>query len=141
VEEGLPKVLEISGASQGPLAPARHFAHLLSLLYGWLNRSLIRVATGSATVSLTVRRPFYWYRSSRNIRRSTWSCMIISIGCGSLVSSHIMNDGRLLDRQRLPRLTVNQTLRTVDGDGDVHRPGRLGGDSPSEFTRLWQMFH
>jgi GntP family gluconate:H+ symporter len=106
---GFAKVLEICGASKA-LGQAASLAHLPPLLYGWLIAAFIRVATGSATVSITVAAgllvPVLAEHPEVNVE-----LLIIAIGCGSLFLSHLNDGGFWIVRDCLG-LTVPQTLRT-----------------------------
>ncbi|MDQ3624096.1 MAG: GntP family permease [Verrucomicrobiota bacterium] len=106
---GFARVLTDSGVANtlGELA-AR--AHLSTLLYGWLVSAFIRVATGSATVAITVASgllvPVLAEHPEVNVE-----LLIIAIGCGSLFLSHLNDGGFWVVRDCLG-LTVTQTLRT-----------------------------
>jgi len=106
---GFAKVLDIAGVSRamGSLAEA---AHLSPLLYGWLVSAFIRVATGSATVAITVASgllvPVLAQNPGTNVE-----LLVICIGCGSLFLSHL-NDGGFWIVKDCLGLTVGQTLRT-----------------------------
>jgi GntP family gluconate:H+ symporter len=80
------------------------------LLYGWLVAAFIRVATGSATVSITTAAgllaPVMADYPGTNVE-----LLIIAIGCGSLFLSHL-NDGGFWIVKECLGLTVSQTLRT-----------------------------
>jgi gluconate:H+ symporter, GntP family len=106
---GFAKILEITGASKA-LGNAAALAHLPPLLYGWLIAAFIRVATGSATVSITVAAgllvPVVAVNPHVNVE-----LLIIAIGCGSLFLSHL-NDGGFWIVKDCLGLSVSQTLRT-----------------------------
>jgi GntP family gluconate:H+ symporter len=80
------------------------------LLYGWLVAAFIRVATGSATVSITTAAgllaPVLGDYPGTNVE-----LLIIAIGCGSLFLSHL-NDGGFWIVKECLGLSVAQTLRT-----------------------------
>ena len=80
------------------------------LLYGWLIAAFIRVATGSATVSIMTSAglvaPVLHLYPGTNVE-----LLIIAIGCGSLFLSHL-NDGGFWIVKECLGLTVSQTLRT-----------------------------
>lgn len=80
------------------------------LLYGWLVAVFIRIATGSATVSITTAAgllaPVMSDYPGTNIE-----LLIIAIGCGSLILSHL-NDGGFWIVKDVLGLSVEQTLRT-----------------------------
>jgi GntP family gluconate:H+ symporter len=106
---GFARVLDISGVSRA-LGAAAEAAHLPPLLYGWLIAAFVRVATGSATVSITVAAglmvPVVAAHPGLNVE-----LLIIAIGCGSLFLSHL-NDGGFWIVKDCLGLTVSQTLRT-----------------------------
>lgn len=106
---GFARVLDISGVSRA-MGLAAEAAHLPPLLYGWLVAAFIRVATGSATVSITVAAglmvPVAAAHPEINVE-----LLIIAIGCGSLFLSHL-NDGGFWIVKDCLGLTVGQTLRT-----------------------------
>jgi GntP family gluconate:H+ symporter len=133
---GFAKVLEISGASKA-LGAAASMAHLPPLLYGWLIAAFIRVATGSATVSITVASGLLVPIVAQHPEVSV-ELLIIAIGCGSLFLSHL-NDGGFWIVKDCLGLTVNQTLRTWTVTETIIGVGgliiTLGVHS------LWQMMH
>jgi GntP family gluconate:H+ symporter len=106
---GFAKVLDIAGVSRA-MGLAAEAAHLPPLLYGWMVAAFIRVATGSATVSITVAAglmmPVVAQHPEVNVE-----LLIIAIGCGSLFLSHL-NDGGFWIVKDCLGLTVGQTLRT-----------------------------
>jgi GntP family gluconate:H+ symporter len=133
---GFAKVLEISGASKA-LGAGASLAHLPPLLYGWLIAAFIRVATGSATVSITVAAgllvPVVAQHPEINVE-----LLIISIGCGSLFLSHL-NDGGFWIVKDCLGLTVNQTLRTWTVTETII--GLAGLVITLGVHAVWQMFH
>jgi GntP family gluconate:H+ symporter len=106
---GFARVLQTCGVSDamGAMATA---AHLPPLLYGWLVSAFIRVATGSATVSITAASamlaPVLAAHPGVNKELA-----VISIGCGSLFLSHLNDGGFWLVKDCL-HLSVAQTFRT-----------------------------
>ncbi|MEQ1859719.1 MAG: gluconate:H+ symporter [Chthoniobacteraceae bacterium] len=106
---GFAAVLKIAGAADAMGALAMEM-ELSPLLYGWLVAAFIRVATGSATVSITAAAgllaPVLALHPGTNIE-----LLIIAIGCGSLFLSHL-NDGGFWIVKDCLGLTVPQTLRT-----------------------------
>jgi GntP family gluconate:H+ symporter len=106
---GFARVLQTSGAADamGTMAAA---AHLPPLLYCWLVSAFIRVATGSATVSITaasaLMAPVLMAHPGVNKELA-----VISIGCGSLFLSHL-NDGGFWIVKDCLNLSVAQTFRT-----------------------------
>ncbi len=106
---GFAKILEITGTSKA-LGGAAAMAHLPPLLYGWLIAAFIRVATGSATVSITVAAGLLIPVVSGNPHVNV-ELLIIAIGCGSLFLSHL-NDGGFWIVKECLGLSVAQTLKT-----------------------------
>ena len=106
---GFARVLQTSGAADamGAMAAA---AHLSPLLYGWLVSAFIRVATGSATVSITAAAALMAPVLAAHPTASR-ELTFISIGCGSLFLSHLNDGGFWIVKDRL-NLTVAQTFRT-----------------------------
>jgi GntP family gluconate:H+ symporter len=104
---GFARVLDVSGVSRAMGALA---SGLSPLLYGWMVAAFIRVATGSATVSITVAAgllaPIAAAHPEVNVE-----LLIMAIGCGSLFLSHL-NDGGFWIVKDCFGLTVGQTLRT-----------------------------
>jgi GntP family gluconate:H+ symporter len=84
--------------------------HLPPLVYAWLVASFIRVATGSATVSITATSgllaPMLAAHPGVNPE-----LLVIAIGCGSLFLSHL-NDGGFWIVKDCLGLSIGQTLRT-----------------------------
>lgn len=106
---GFAKVLDIAGVSRA-MGLAAEAAHLPPLIYGWMVAAFIRVATGSATVSITVAAGLMVSVADQHpeINREL---LIIAIGCGSLFLSHL-NDGGFWIVKDCLGLTVSQTLKT-----------------------------
>ena len=106
---GFARVLTDCGVARslGELAKG---AHLSPLFYGWLVAAFIRIATGSATVSITVAAgllvPVVAEHPEVNVE-----LLIIAMGCGSLFLSHLNDGGFWIVRDSLG-FTVGQTLRT-----------------------------
>ena len=106
---GFARVLTESGLARilGELAAQ---AHLPLLLYGWLASAFIRVATGSATVAITVAADLL-VPLLANSPGTSPELLVISIGCGSLFLSHLNDAGFWIVRDCLG-LTVRETLLT-----------------------------
>ncbi len=106
---GFAAVLKVAGSADAMGALAMQ-AHLSPLLYGWLVAAFIRVATGSATVSITtaagLMAPVLMHYPGTNVE-----LLIIAIGCGSLFLSHL-NDGGFWIVKECLGMSVSQTLRT-----------------------------
>jgi GntP family gluconate:H+ symporter len=107
--EGFARVLTESGLARilGELAAQ---AHLPLLLYGWLASAFIRVATGSATVAITVAADLL-VPMLANSPGTSPELLVISIGCGSLFLSHLNDAGFWIVRDCLG-LTVRETFQT-----------------------------
>lgn len=106
---GFARVLTESGVARilGELASQ---AHLPILLYGWLVSAFIRVATGSATVAITVAADLLVPLLSASPQTSP-ELLVVAIGCGSLFLSHLNDAGFWIVRDCLG-LSVRETLQT-----------------------------
>ncbi len=106
---GFAFVLKDSGLARvlGELAAQ---AHMPLLIYGWLAAAFIRVATGSATVAITVAAELLVPLLAQSPGTSP-ELMVISIGCGSLFLSHLNDAGFWIVRDCLG-LSVRETLET-----------------------------
>ena len=106
---GFATVLKTAGVADAMGLMAKTLG-LPILLYGWLVAAFIRVATGSATVSITTAAgllaPVMGDYPGTNVE-----LLIIAIGCGSLFLSHL-NDGGFWIVKECLGLSVSQTLRT-----------------------------
>ncbi len=106
---GFAAVLKAGGVATSLGNMAQTF-HLPPLIFGWMVAAFIRVATGSATVSITaavgVLAPLLGTMPGVNLE-----LLVIAIGCGSLFLSHL-NDGGFWIVKDCLGLTVGQTLRT-----------------------------
>jgi GntP family gluconate:H+ symporter len=85
-------------------------AHLSPILYGWVVSAFIRVATGSATVAITVASELLApvLASATGTNREL---AIVAIGCGSLFLSHLNDSGFWIVKECLG-LSIGETLRT-----------------------------
>jgi GntP family gluconate:H+ symporter len=106
---GFARVLQTSGVADalGGVAAA---AHLSPLLYGWLVSAFIRVATGSATVSITTASALLVPVIARHPGTPV-ELVVVAIGCGSLFLSHL-NDGGFWIVKDCLNLTVPETFKT-----------------------------
>ncbi|MEK7678134.1 MAG: gluconate:H+ symporter [Verrucomicrobiota bacterium] len=106
---GFSKVLDQSGVGQAVAGLAAGVA-VSPLLLGWLITALIRVATGSATVAITMAAgiiaPIAAARQGTNLE-----LLLVAMGAGSLILSHV-NDGGFWLVKEYFNLTVAQTLKT-----------------------------
>jgi GntP family gluconate:H+ symporter len=85
-------------------------AHLSPLLLGWLVAALIRVATGSATVAITMAAGIM----APVVAGTPGVCLellILAMGAGSTILSHV-NDGGFWFVKEYFNLTVPETLKT-----------------------------
>jgi GntP family gluconate:H+ symporter len=106
---GFARVLKESGVA-GSLASFAGSVHMPLLIYGWLMAAFIRVATGSATVSITTAAGLLAPALEGNTQVNR-ELIVVAIGCGSLFLSHL-NDGGFWIVKECLGLTVSQTLRT-----------------------------
>lgn len=85
-------------------------ANLSPILYGWVISAFIRVATGSATVAITVAAELLApvLAASTGANREL---AIVAIGCGSLFLSHLNDSGFWIVKECLG-LSISETLRT-----------------------------
>ncbi len=106
---GFARVLREAGVS-GALGTLAGNLHLPPLLFAWLVAAFIRVATGSATVAITTAAGLLapLLVTHPEINREL---LVISLGFGSLVLSHL-NDGGFWIVKDCLGMTVGQTLRT-----------------------------
>jgi GntP family gluconate:H+ symporter len=106
---GFGRILQDSGVSQAIVAVALH-AHVSVLLLGWLVAAMIRLATGSATVSLAtaagILAPIL--AQSPGVRPEL---LAISTGAGSLIFSHV-NDGGFWLVKEYFNMSVADTMKT-----------------------------
>ena len=106
---GFSKVLDAGGVGKA-IADVARGANLSPVLLGWLMAALIRVATGSATVAITMAAGMM-----APIAAGTpgvhLELLIIAMGAGSLILSHV-NDGGFWFVKEYFHMTVPQTLRT-----------------------------
>jgi gluconate:H+ symporter, GntP family len=106
---GFSRVLIDSGVAKAVEATVSDLA-MSPLVLGWLMAAVVRVATGSSTVSIITAAGLAapLVSSHRGVRPEL---LVVAMGAGSLVLSHV-NDGGFWLVQRYVRLTVPQTLRT-----------------------------
>ncbi len=106
---GFSRVLIDSGVSTAVEAAVSSLS-LSPLVLGWLMAAVVRVATGSSTVSIITAAGLAEPLLKANPGLSP-ELLVLALGAGSLVLSHV-NDGGFWLVQRYVRLTVPQTLRT-----------------------------
>ncbi|MBL9189719.1 MAG: hypothetical protein JNK23_19715 [Opitutaceae bacterium] len=128
---GFARVLREAGVA-GALGSLAGGLQLPPLIYGWLVAAFIRVATGSATVAITTAAGLIVpiLAAQPEINREL---MVLSLGFGSLVLSHL-NDGGFWIVKDCLGLTVGQTLRTWTITETIISVAGLG------FTLLLSLF-
>jgi GntP family gluconate:H+ symporter len=98
-----------SGVGDAVAALTAH-SHVPPLVLGWLIAALIRLSTGSATVSITtaagIVAPMIAGMPGVNIE-----LMVIAMGAGSLIFSHVNDSGFWFVKEYF-NMTVTETLRT-----------------------------
>lgn len=106
---GFSRVLADSGTGKAIAELAQNF-QISPLLLGWLVAALIRVAVGSATVTVTMTAgllaPIVAANSGVNVE-----LLIVAMGAGSMILSHL-NDGGFWFVKEYYNLTVTQTLKS-----------------------------
>ena len=106
---GFSKVLEHSGVARA-IAEAAGGIKISPLLLGWLVAALIRVAVGSATVTITMTAAIL-APVSASVPGTKPELLVLAMGAGSLILSHL-NDGGFWLVKEYFNLTVPQTLKT-----------------------------
>jgi GntP family gluconate:H+ symporter len=105
---GFGRILQDSGTSQAIIELALH-AHISILLSAWLVAALVRLATGSATVAMTMAAgivaPLALHTGVRP------ELLTIATGAGSLVFSHV-NDGGFWLVKEYFNMSVAETMKT-----------------------------
>jgi gluconate:H+ symporter, GntP family len=106
---GFGRILQDSGVSQAVIAVALH-SHIPLLLLAWLLAALMRLATGSSTVSMstaaTIVAPIALHTTGVNPE-----LLAIATGAGSLVFSHV-NDGGFWLVKEYFNMSVVDTIKT-----------------------------
>ena len=106
---GFSRVLNASGVGEA-LADVGRSLHMSPLLLGWLIAGMMRVAVGSATVSVTtaasIMLPIVTHDPHINKE-----LLVLSMGAGSLVLSHV-NDGGFWLVKEYFGMDIPQTLKT-----------------------------
>jgi GntP family gluconate:H+ symporter len=105
---GLGRILQDSGTSQAIIDLALH-AHISILFSAWLVAALVRLATGSATVAMSMAAaiiaPIALHTGVRP------ELLTIATGAGSLVFSHV-NDGGFWLVKEYFNMSVAQTIKS-----------------------------
>ena len=105
---GFSQVLIAAGVGDAILHRAAALA-ISPLLLGWLATAAIRVATGSATVAITTAAGLLAPLVANSGIHP--ELMVLAMGAGSLVCSHV-NDGGFWLVQKYLRFSTSETLRT-----------------------------
>ena len=120
---GFSRVLFYSGVGDAVGAIGAQ-SHVPPLMLAWVIAALIRLSTGSATVAITtaagIMAPMVSHVPGVNVE-----LMVIAMGAGSLVFSHVNDSGFWLVKEYL-NMTVTQTLRTWSIVETVVSVGALG---------------
>jgi GntP family gluconate:H+ symporter len=106
---GLKQVL-VDGGTGTAIAKVAVAASLSTILLGWIVAALIRLATGSATVA-TVTAAGIVAPLAVHLSQSHLSLLVLSIGAGSLIFSHVNDAGFWLVKEYFG-LSVGQTMKT-----------------------------
>ena len=106
---GFSKVLDYSGVANA-IAELVKGINISPLLLGWLVAALIRVAVGSATVTITLAASII-APIAASVPGTNPELLVIAMGAGSLILSHV-NDGGFWFVKEYFNMTVTQTLKT-----------------------------
>ena len=104
------KVLLDSGVGN-EIAKLATSAHLNPIILGWLVAALIRVATGSATVSMLTAAGIVAPILAAAPGSASPELMVLATGAGSLILSHVNDSGFWLIKEYFG-MTVQETLQT-----------------------------
>jgi GntP family gluconate:H+ symporter len=106
---GFSRVLTTAGVGKA-LAALAEGAQLSPLVLGWWLAALIRVATGSATVSITTAAGLVADYAARTPGTNR-ELLVVAMGAGSSILSHV-NDGGFWFVKEYFNLTVTQTFQS-----------------------------
>lgn len=106
---GFSRVLADSGTAKAIADVAQNF-QVSPLLLGWLVAALIRVAVGSATVTITMSAGLL-APIAASVPGVNLELLVIAMGAGSMILSHL-NDGGFWFVKEYYNLTVPQTLKS-----------------------------
>jgi GntP family gluconate:H+ symporter len=106
---GFSRVLIDTGVGTALAKQATHL-NVSPLLLSWLIAAFVRIATGSATVAITTAAGLLAPLTTANPGLNR-EMIVLSMGAGSLVLSHVNDGGFWLVKEYLG-LTVTQTLKT-----------------------------
>jgi GntP family gluconate:H+ symporter len=106
---GFSKVLNASGVGEALAAIGRNM-HISPLLLGWLIAGMLRIAVGSATVSVTTAAGIMLplVQTDPLINKEL---LVLAMGAGSLILSHV-NDGGFWLVKEYFGMDIGQTLKT-----------------------------
>jgi GntP family gluconate:H+ symporter len=111
---GFSKVLDLAGVDDALAQLAGGLkiggVKLSPILLGWCMAALIRVAVGSATVTITMTAGMMIPVAGASPETSR-ELLVIALGAGSLIASHL-NDGGFWFVKEYFNMTVTQTLKT-----------------------------
>ena len=107
---GFSKVLNASGVGDALASVGSSIPHMSPLLLGWLIAGMMRVAVGSATVSVTTAASIMLpiVHADPHINKEL---LVLAMGAGSLVLSHV-NDGGFWLVKEYFGMDIPQTLKT-----------------------------
>lgn len=106
---GFSKVLQIVGAADA-IAAAVMSASVPPLIFAWLVAAFIRIAVGSATVSISLCAAIVAPVAMGNPDLNR-ELLVVAMGAGSMILSHV-NDGGFWFVKEYLNMTVAQTLKT-----------------------------
>jgi GntP family gluconate:H+ symporter len=106
---GFSRVLDQAGVARAIADIAGGF-QLSPLLLGWIIAVLIRVAVGSATVTITMTAAMLAPIANAHPEVNR-ELLVIALGAGSMIASHL-NDGGFWFVKEYLNMTVAQTLKT-----------------------------
>ncbi len=104
------QVLINSGVGNAIAEVATH-ANINVILFAWLVAGLIRVATGSATVSNDNQPPVLSLQCLHSHQGPISELVVLATGAGSLILSHV-NDAGFWMIKEFFNMSVSQTLKT-----------------------------
>jgi len=104
------KVLLDSGVGN-EIAKLATSAHVNPIILGWLVAALIRVATGSATVSMLTAAGIVAPILAASPGSASPELMVLATGAGSLILSHVNDSGFWLIKEYFG-MSVQETLQT-----------------------------
>jgi GntP family gluconate:H+ symporter len=106
---GFSKVLQVVGAADA-ISQGVKTIGVPPMIFGWLVAAAIRLATGSATVSISLAAGIMAPVVAANLAINR-ELLVVAMGAGSMVLSHV-NDGGFWFVKEYLNMTVAQTLKT-----------------------------